>query len=210
MRRKILVGVLTALLLSGLVGYSQAASKETKAPEPSSPPKKHGEFSVPPQKQTTLGLYVTAKEAFAMWHKNPAEVKVLDCRTPEEYNFVGHAPMATNIPSKFMTYKWDEKKKSYVMKDNPDFVSEVKKIFGVDDTILVMCRSGDRSTISANKLAEAGFKKVYNILDGFEGDVVKDAESYFDGKRKKNGWKNSGAPWGYALDPKLMYLPKQE
>jgi hypothetical protein len=61
--------------------------------------------------------------------------------------------------------------------------------------------------MAVNLLAEAGFKQVYNITDGFEGDVVKDPESYYNGKRVKNGWRNSGAPWTYDLDPTLMYHP---
>jgi hypothetical protein len=28
------------------------------------------------------------------------------------------------------------------------------------------------------------------------------------GKRTKNGWKNSGIPWTYDLDPQRMYLPE--
>ncbi|MCG6916746.1 MAG: sulfurtransferase, partial [Deltaproteobacteria bacterium] len=94
-----------------------------------------------------------------------------------------------------------------VMEPNPDFVSQVKRDYKISDTILVMCRSGGRSAMAVNFLAEAGFKQVYNITDGFEGDAVKDPESYYNGKRVKNGWKNSGAPWTYNLDPKLMYRP---
>ena len=70
-----------------------------------------------------------------------------------------------------------------------------------------MCRSGGRSAFAVNMLSKAGFKNVYNIIDGFEGDKVKNPNSYFNGKRLVNGWKNSGAPWTYDLDPKLMYLP---
>ena len=68
-----------------------------------------------------------------------------------------------------------------------------------------MCRSGVRSAQSVNKLAEAGFKRVYNIIDGFEGDEVKDSQSYFYGKHMRNGWKNSGAPWTYSLDQDLVF-----
>ena len=50
------------------------------------------------QRQTSLELYVTAKEAYDMWQADPEGVKVLDVRTPEEWVFTGHAPMATNIP----------------------------------------------------------------------------------------------------------------
>jgi 3-mercaptopyruvate sulfurtransferase SseA len=80
---------------------------------------------VPRDKQTTPGLYVTSKEAYDLWQKDQQRVKILDCRTPEEYAFVGHAPMAVNIPSKFMTYDWDAKKKFYAMKANPHFVKDV-------------------------------------------------------------------------------------
>ena len=59
------------------------------------------------------------------------------------------------------------------------------------DTILVMCRSGGRSAMAVNRLAEAGFTNVYNITDGMEGDEVKDPDSVYQGQRLVNGWKNS-------------------
>ena len=40
-----------------------------------------------------------------------------------------------------------------------------------------------------------------------EGEMVKDSGSVYQGKRMKNGWKNS-APWTYKLDPKLVILPE--
>ena len=162
---------------------------------------------VPKKKQTSLGLYLTAKEAFSKWHVEADKVVVLDVRTPEEYIFVGHAPMARNIPLKFLNQELTAEKRSPVMELNPGFVSQVQKNYKVTDTILVMCRSGGRSAMAVNLLAEAGFKNVYNITDGFEGDAVKDPQSYFNGKRVKNGWKNSGAPWTYKLEPNLMYQP---
>ncbi|NJL58895.1 MAG: hypothetical protein HC887_03825 [Desulfobacteraceae bacterium] len=97
-----------------------------------------------------------------------------------------------------------------MMKDNPNFVEEVKKRFKPSDMIFITCRSGGRSAMSVNKLAEAGFKTVYNITDGFEGDDVKDPGSAYYGKRMRNGWKNSGNPWTYELDPNLVYLPENK
>ena len=44
---------------------------------------------LPAAKQTALGLYVTAKEAYDMWQADPEKVKILDVRTPEEFLFVG-------------------------------------------------------------------------------------------------------------------------
>ena len=163
--------------------------------------------AVPENKQTTLGLYVTALEAFSKWHIDPNSVKILDVRTPAEYVFVGHAPMAVNIPILFFKNEFDKEKNKPLMPLNEKFVAEVKKKFKETDTILVMCRSGGRSAKAVNLLAEAGFKNVYNIVDGFEGDKLDIEGSYNKGKRLVNGWKNSGAPWTYELDSKLLYLP---
>jgi rhodanese-related sulfurtransferase len=156
---------------------------------------------LPKKKQTNLGLYITAQEAFTKWNSEQNRVKILDVRTPGEYIFVGHANMAANIPLKLHSDKIDKKTMKPVMPLNSNFVAEVKKKFKETDTILVMCRSGSRSAVAVNELAKAGFKNLFNITDGFEGDKSK------DGKRVVNGWKNSGAPWTYKLDPKLAYLP---
>jgi rhodanese-related sulfurtransferase len=74
--------------------------------------------------------------------------------------------------------------------------------------LLLMCRSGNRSASAVNLLAKAGYKNVYNIYDGFEGDKVQDEASYFNGQRMVNGWKNSGNPWTYKGDQSLMYFPE--
>ncbi len=132
---------------------------------------------LPKSKQTVLGLYVTAKEAYKKWRADPEKVKILDIRTPEEYIFVGHAEMAWNIPLAFQTYDWDSTKQRFAIKLNPEFVSQIKEQFTFDDTLLVMCRSGGRSAIAVNLLAEAGFKYAFNITDGMEGDLVKHLES---------------------------------
>ena len=63
--------------------------------------------------------------------------------------------------------------------------------------------------MAVNLLAENGFKHVYNIIDGMEGDMVKDPESLFKGMRLKNGWKNSGLPWTYKINPEKMKLPME-
>jgi rhodanese-related sulfurtransferase len=70
----------------------------------------------------------------------------------------------------------------------------------------VMCRSGGRSAIAANMLAKAGFKHVYNITDGMEGDANADSESVGQAQQL-NGWKNSGCPWTKKLAPERMILP---
>ena len=68
---------------------------------------------LPKEKQTTLGLYVTAAQAYEKWKAAPDSVKVIDVRTPEEYAFVGHAEMAWNIPVAFVTYQRKDGKTEY-------------------------------------------------------------------------------------------------
>jgi rhodanese-related sulfurtransferase len=164
---------------------------------------------VPEEKLTSLGLYLTALEAYEMWKADPEGIYVLDVRTFEEYVLIGHAEMAANIPLAFPTYSWDAGKGKYSVVGNKDFIAHVQARFKPDNTILVMCRSGGRSAMAVNALANAGFTQVHNIIDGFEGDKVKDPESVHHGKRMRNGWKNS-APWTYELDPSLVWIPTGE
>ena len=167
-----------------------------------------GGVALPEKKKTSLGLYVNSKEAYAMWLANPDKVVIIDTRTPQEYNYVGHATMAYNIPSNFMTMEFNPKSRTYKTETNKAFLAAVEKRFKKDQTLLLMCRSGNRTAKAANLLAEAGYMKVYNIYDGFEGDKVKDDLSYYNGKRMVNGWKNSGNPWSYKGDEALMYFPR--
>jgi len=163
--------------------------------------------NLPQGKQTTLGLYITSREAYERWKAEPDKVKIIDVRTPEEYLFVGYPTMAWKIPVGSQSYEWDAGKGQFPMTLLPDFVDRVKQAAGPDDTLLVMCRSGGRSAIAVNLLAKAGLTKVHNIVDGMEGDAVTDPDSVFVGQRLKNGWKNSGCPWTYELTPERMLLP---
>jgi len=161
---------------------------------------------LPQGKQTTLGLYVTAKEAYDMWQAAPDRVNIIDVRTPEEYALIGHPEMAWNIPLGFITYHRTNGKFEHGARMNPDFVAEVKSLAQPTDTLLLMCRSGGRSAMAVNQLAAAGFTNVYNITDGMEGDKVTGSDSVFVGKRMKNGWKNWGLPWVYGIDPEKILI----
>ena len=94
------------------------------------------------RKHTTLGKYVTSLEAYEMWKANPAKIKIIDCRIAEEYAFVGHAPMAINIPSMLWTGKWNAEKNDYYLEPNAEFEALVKQKAGYDDTIMIMCHPG--------------------------------------------------------------------
>ncbi len=160
-------------------------------------------------RRTSLGLYVTSKEAYDMWQADPS-LRILDVRTPEEYVFVGHAPMATNVPFALQTYEWDPEQSALRWELNPDFVTAVKAWARTDETLLVSCRSGGRSAKAIDMLAAAGYTNLFNVLDGMEGSKIEDRDSVFDGVRMKNGWKNSGLPWTYEIDPSRMKLPPRQ
>jgi rhodanese-related sulfurtransferase len=160
-------------------------------------------------KQTKLGLYMTPKQAQDHKTSHPNETLFVDVRTPEELVYLGTATSVdANVPYQFIdTAKWNDKKKSYGKRVNKAFVVQIdalakKNGFGKGDTIILMCRSGSRSAKATNLLRAAGYSKVYNQVEGFEGDKAKSGAS--KGKRTVNGWKNAGLPWTYKL-PKEVY-----
>jgi rhodanese-related sulfurtransferase len=134
------------------------------------------EGRLPQSKRTSLGLYITAVDAFETWKSNPNSVKVIDVRTPEERRQVGYPRMAATIS---LTASADQ------------FVRQVRRIAEPDDTVLVICRSGNRSAVAVEMLARAGFRKAYTVVDGYEGDRNTDPSSPDYGRRTVNGWKNT-------------------
>lgn len=165
---------------------------------------------VPEKKQTPLGLYVDAQEAYGMWKSDPERVSIVDVRTPEEYIFVGHPEMARNVPAGFIRYQWDTENDQPVFEGNTEFVSCMEEHYDTDHTILLACRSGGRSALAVAALAQAGYKNVYNVIDGFEGDKLDDPASEHHGKRVANGWRNSGLPWTYDCEPDLLWIDKED
>jgi len=168
--------------------------------------------NVPKKKQTTLSLYFTHDEAYEHMQKHGSKSLFLDVRDPVEVNFTGMPTVAdANIPLKFSdTTKWNVKKKQFEMKFNKAFIDDVaarakEKGLKKTDTIILMCRSGVRSAKAANKLADVGYTNVYNMIEGFEGDAIKEGAD--KGRRTINGWKNSSLPWNppKSLDSSKMY-----
>ena len=99
---------------------------------------------------------------------------LLDVRTKEELDTVGK-PDGEKIGLK--TYFLEIRRDTFF-----DFVKEFKD-FKIDqkNEILVICKSGERSQISAELLSKENYKTI-NISDGFEGS------------NEGVGWINSGLP----------------
>mgnify|MGYP001051277289 CR=1 FL=1 len=166
---------------------------------------------LPEIKRSKLGLYLEAREVPAFLKQHAPKVLFIDVRTAEEQLFVG-VPDGIDGTTSFgiMNYsKWDDKKNTYLRYPNPDFLGQFEMWAldkGIDkgDPIVLICRSGDRSAMSADLLARYGYSNVWSVVDGFEGDQAKDGPD--KGKRVVNGWKNAGLPWSYNLDRKKAYM----
>ncbi|WP_456432402.1 rhodanese-like domain-containing protein [Nitratifractor sp.] len=190
---------LSILMMAGLVGLMGTAAYGAEEPA-----KK--------QKQTPQKLYLTPKEAYDMIQKDPKHILFVDVRTPAELLFVGHpVGLDKNIPFKYIDYSrivtTKKGKKKFASWKNPNLVQqfdEALKVKGLtkNDPVIVICRSGDRSGMTATKLYKAGYKKAYTIVTGFEGDMNKKTH-----RRDLNGWKNAGLPWTYKFQPEL-FIPK--
>ena len=163
---------------------------------------------VPASKKTTLGLYMTAVEASRAVAADRSKVLFIDVRTPGEVMFVG-APSEIDANVPFVDFAlppaWDEKNNRLLLVRNDAFVAKVAqrlkaKSLSLSDQVIVMCRSGDRSSKAVDELARAGFANAWSVIDGFEGDASA------DGRRNVNGWRNSGLPWTYKLDKAKMDL----
>jgi len=167
--------------------------------------------AVPEPKRTKLGQYLSSQEAAKFMDQNESKALFLDVRTPAEVTFLGMAVQAdANVP--YMKEPdfpaWDSAKGTFKLELNPDFLPEVRRRLAAKglkpgDPIVLMCRSGDRSAAATNLLAQAGFKNVYSVVDGYEGDLA--ASGPKAGQRAVNGWKNAGLPWTYKLDKAKMY-----
>ncbi|MFC2029979.1 hypothetical protein ACFLWA_04535 [Chloroflexota bacterium] len=115
----------------------------------------HSTHQVPEGKLTSLGLYLTAREAYEMWKADPERFKVLDVRTFEEYVLIGHPEMAKNTPLVFPKYKWDADNRKYANEFNPDFIDHGNEVFSPDNTIGAMCRSGGVVAVRARGAPES-------------------------------------------------------
>lgn len=169
--------------------------------------------TLPEVKRTRAGLYLQAADvpAFIASRGGAARVLFLDIRTRAEAMYVGMASgvdaLVPFVEHQELMTDWDDQRGIYRLEPVQDFGPEVnrrlrEKGLSKNDPVVLICRSGDRSSRAANRLADDGFTQVHSVVDGFEGDMSK------DGRRSVNGWKNAGLPWSYKLDKAKMYFPR--
>lgn len=121
---------------------------------------------------------LTPQDAWQLFQSGLAVI--VDVRTNEERKFVGYIPETTHIAWATGTS----------FNRNPRFLKELENKVGKDQTILLLCRSGNRSAQAASAAYQAGFEQVYNILEGFEGDLNQQQQ-----RNQSNGWRIRQLPW---------------
>jgi rhodanese-related sulfurtransferase len=164
-------------------------------------------------------------EAYDMLNTVP-DTYLIDVRTREEYQLVGHPINAYLFPFMFMSSelkKNDDRYEYLINIKNKDFIKEISQVFKKTDNLLIISRNGLRSDLAAKELLSAGFKKVYDVENGFEGpefpsfsdsnkqkfyrQLAKRNKIYGFNHRRHYGWQWWGLPWTYEIDPKFIYPP---
>jgi len=114
---------------------------------------------------------------------------LIDVRSSMEFLFVGHPIGSVHVP-------WIDEPDWIV---NPDFVTEVRKVMlggiGVEEhrgdaSVVLICRSGKRSMEAGKLLLNNGFTEIYNVSEGFEGELD---ETHH--RSTRGGWRFHGLPW---------------
>lgn len=133
-------------------------------------------------------MEATPQEAWKILREDPDAV-LIDVRSTMEFEYVGHPVGSVNIP-------WREFPGWLINRDFVDLVRQlltsrqeiVTKI--ESQPLLLICRSGRRSQEAGEELARNGFRNVYNIAEGFEGN--RDSEKH---RSTISGWRHHDLPW---------------
>lgn len=131
---------------------------------------------------------LSPQQAWKMLEADP-RVMLIDIRSTMEYLFVGH-------PSGSVHLAWIDEPDWDI---NPHFVTEVRKLMlggrvcTTDEgcaPIILICRSGKRSLEAGKALLKAGFKQIFHIDEGFEGEL--DEKHH---RSTTGGWRYHDLPW---------------
>ena len=143
------------------------------------------------QSDTPLAPRTLTPQATVDLMQADASAVLIDIRSSMEFLFVGHPKGAVHIA-------WIDEPDWTV---NPDFVTDVRKLMlgGVigdphggylGAPVILLCRSGKRSKEAGMALLAAGFKAVYHVQGGFEGDLDENHH-----RSTLGGWRFHGLPW---------------
>ena len=112
---------------------------------------------------------------------------LVDVRTTAEWSYVGVPDLAA-LGKRAALIVWQDFPSGEI---NANFRGELERVAADRDRpVYFLCRSGARS-LAASRLAEAaGYARVFNVADGFEGNPDEHGH-----RGRVAGWKASGLPW---------------
>lgn len=114
---------------------------------------------------------------------------LVDVRSHMEFLFIGHPRGAINIP-------WIDEPDWEI---NPNFTREIRQLIlggasieepNNDVAIILICRSGKRSHEAGSLLIKNGLPLIYNVDNGFEGELNDTHQ-----RSSLAGWRFEGLPW---------------
>ena len=120
---------------------------------------------------------VTPIEAWTLFKQGKA--KLVDVRTPPEFKFVGSVPGSINV-------EWH----GYDRQPLAVFLESLSRVASPSEPVLLICRSAVRSDAAADAATESGYTRVYNVLEGFEGQ-----RNHAGHRGELDGWRRQGLPW---------------
>jgi len=133
--------------------------------------------------QLTYAGAVSPVEAFQLLQLDP-RARLVDVRTQAELDWVGKPVVGDG---QYAHIEWVSYPGS---RANQQFVQQLKQIASLDTPLLFLCRSAVRTKLAAVAATEAGFTRVFDLLEGFEGD--KNGHGH---RKTVSGWCFLGLPW---------------
>ncbi len=129
---------------------------------------------------------INSREAWQLCRDDP-NAALVDARTRAEWSFVG-LPDLAELGRRPLCVEWQRYSDMAI---NPNFAGELRAR-GVrpETTLLLLCRSGQRSRHAAVALTADGYRRCFNVADGFEGPL--DGAGH---RGTASGWKAAGLPW---------------
>ena len=130
---------------------------------------------------------ISAREAYEL--QQQVGTLLIDVRSHMEFLFIGHPTGAINIA-------WIDEPDWEI---NPNFVREIRQLIlggtsSVEQSnevpIVLICRSGKRSLEAGNLLISKGLTQIYNVDEGFEGEL-----NDIHQRSSLAGWRFDGLHW---------------
>ncbi len=120
---------------------------------------------------------VTPPEAWALAQSGAA--RLVDVRTAAELSYVGRVPNALHA-------EWQGKDEAAIGR----FLARLRDQTEPGEVVLLLCRSAVRSHHAAVAATQAGWRAVFNVLEGFEGQ-----RDHAQQRGHLDGWRHHGLPW---------------